>query len=753
MALKDILKGKSEDKKEYFWALTIEPGWVQAGVWRVHDGKTQIVSTSPPAPWELEEELIEAVDTALSASIKDFPEEAEEPNKAVFGVVGSWVSQGDIKQEYLEKIKKICSKLTLTPLGFVVLPEAIAHYVKSEEGSPISAVVLGISKNDIEISVFRLGKLSGSYRVARSLSIVDDTVEGLTRFASQDPFPSRFLLYDGRKSEIEEVRQELLRANWDDYPKVAFLHTPKIETISSKIKVHAVALAGASELADVTSVYAMKETKEEKESSADLPAGRAGKARASEDKDEDKELENVAEVDRPVSPEEFGFALEEDVAVSSKKVGQEFEKESTQPPERPSKVEESKRKLLGKRHISGFLEGFKDRLSGFSVMKFVPSVSIGRRTLVVGVSFFAVVIVSIFTLWWFYPKVTVTIYVSTKKLEEKVDITIDPSVTSPDISSRVLPGNVLATSVSGDRTKSTTGTKTVGDKAKGEVTLYRVGSQLSLASGTLISGPDNLRFSLDESATVASGSAGTPGTTKAKVTAADIGAQYNLAGGATFGVGNYSISDIEAKSESSFSGGSSREISAVSAKDQEILEDELTEELKEKARLDLLEKISEDEIFIDDSLSATASSRTFSDKVGDETESLKLSLSLDTQAITVDKNALFNLSKEILRDKIPEGFVLRSEQIDASFEYEREIAGTFVLSVDVSVNLLPEIDPGQVATKIAGKYPPLVQDYLINEVPGFSRAEISFNKPRFPGKLGTLPWIVKNIEVVIAAEK
>ena len=69
------------------------------------------------------------------------------------------------------------------------------------------------------------------------------------------------------------------------------------------------------------------------------------------------------------------------------------------------------------------------------------------------------------------------------------------------------------------------------------------------------------------------------------------------------------------------------------------------------------------------------------------------------------------------------------------------------------MNLLPEIDPDQVATKIAGKYPPLVQDYLINEVPGFSRAEISFNKPRFPGKLGTLPRIVKNIEVVIAADK
>ncbi len=190
MALKDLLPGKKEKSKEYYWALVIEPGWVQAGVWCIDEDQTQVITISPPTPWELEEELIAASDTALSAAIQDFPEDLKEPSKTVFGVNSSWVSKGQIKKEHLEKIKRICAKLSLEPVGFVVLPEAIAHLMRSEEGSPLNAVVFGVAKDSIEIAVFALGKLAGNAEVARSISVVDDAVEGLSRFVKTEPFPS-----------------------------------------------------------------------------------------------------------------------------------------------------------------------------------------------------------------------------------------------------------------------------------------------------------------------------------------------------------------------------------------------------------------------------------------------------------------------------------------------------------------------------------------------------------------------------------
>ncbi|MFV1917137.1 MAG: hypothetical protein ACC618_01445 [Patescibacteria group bacterium] len=728
MVLKDILSNK-KDEPEYYWALVLEPGWVQAGLWRVQEEKTQIISTSRPMPWELEEELIDTVDTALSAAIQDFPQDSKEPKKAVFGVVSGWVKKGEIQSNYLELIKKVCSKLTLTPVGFVVLQEAIAHLIKADEGGPTNAVILGISKDQIEVSVFRLGKLTGTSQVARSLSIVDDAVEGLTRFGQKEPFPSRFMIHNGLKSELEEVKQALLKADWDDYQKIKFLHTPKIEVIDPKQKIHAVALAGASELADVTSVYSEKREVEKSE----------------EEEEKTEELENVIPPEEIVSPEELGFALEKDVVT--------LDKPRPAPLKQPGHVEKEKKMTFGNAKISDIVVNAKEKLPKSFSMKLPSAVTFGSRKIILGVGFFIIVFVALFAFYWVYPKAEVTIYVSTKTLEEQVDIAVDPDVDTTDFGENILAGETLTKIVSGEKTKSTTGAKTVGEKSTGEITLYRVGSQIALAAGTELTGPGGLEFTLDDSVTIASGSAGSPGTTVTKVRANDIGAQYNLAPGSTFSVENYSVSDIEAKNGSAFSGGSSREISAVSLEDQDNLEEDLTQELKGRATKGLLQSLGGDKLLIEEALSSTPSSITFSNKVGDEADTLKLSLSLSVESVIIKKDDLYKLAEDALRDKIPEGFVLRPDQIDVGFDFEKVVDGKYLLTAKVSVNLLPKINPDEVKEKILGKYPPVVQDYLVGEIPGFSRAEIHFNKPRFPGRLGTLPKLVNNIEVIIASDK
>jgi len=86
------------------------------------------------------------------------PEEFGEPQKTVFGLPNSWISEGQIKEEHLSKIKKICTELSLEPSGFVVISEAIAHLVKSEEGAPVNAVVLGIGKESLDFLKFIIEK-------------------------------------------------------------------------------------------------------------------------------------------------------------------------------------------------------------------------------------------------------------------------------------------------------------------------------------------------------------------------------------------------------------------------------------------------------------------------------------------------------------------------------------------------------------------------------------------------------------------
>ena len=386
------------------------------------------------------------------------------------------------------------------------------------------------------------------------------------------------------------------------------------------------------------------------------------------------------------------------------------------------------------------------------VPNMLPRFSTGKKPFLLGLGFLLILLIAGFSLWWFYPKATVTVYVSPKKLEERIELTVDVESDSSSFADNTLSGKVIETSVSGEQTRDTTGTKTVGEKAKGEVTIYRVGSQMTLPAGTVLNGPGSLKFALDNAVNIASGSAGTPGTTKAFLSAEDIGPEYNLASGTTFSVGNYGTSDLEAKNESAFSGGTSREISAVSKEDQEALLDELERELEGKAKSDLEAQVSAEKYFIEESLEAVSSAQSYSHKVGDETGTLKLSLTLEAKGVLVEKNELVQLVQENLQVKVPEGFVLRGEQISFNFD-EKEVSGNeYSFVVRVSANLLPEVDTESISKMIRGRYPKIAEEYLIKEVPGFVRAEIRI-KPSFSGKLTTLPHVIGNIDVEVAAER
>ena len=220
--------------------------------------------------------------------------------------------------------------------------------------------------------------------------------------------------------------------------------------------------------------------------------------------------------------------------------------------------------------------------------------------------------------------------------------------------------------------------------------------------------------------------------------------------GTTFSVGNFG-GELEAKNENAFSGGSSREISAVSEDDQEKLIDELTEELLDKATVSIKGKVAETDYFIEGSLVPEVESEDFSAIVGDEADTLKLSLTLEAKGLVVSREAIFEVVKEELKGEIPEGYVLREAQLNMEFEVEDEDNGVYELVVDIGANLLPELKPDEISKEIAGKYFAAAQESLAR-IPGFTRAQINF-KPNLPGFLRTLPHIAKRIEVEVAAER
>ena len=722
MNLKDFLVNRNIKDKEFFWALVLESGWLQSGIWSIEESKAHVISVSPPIAWETDGDLIGAVDAALSTTVQSLPDDFKEPAKTVFGVPASWVETGQIRDKYLENIKNICRELALEPSGFVVLPEAVAHFMKSEEGAPLSAVIAEIGKEFLEVAVFKMGNLSGTTQVARSVSVAEDLSEGLSRFSGRDPLPSRVILYNGKEGELDEVKQALNEVDWEKTEKINFLHTPKIEVFSPEKKVLAVALAGGSEIGGVVAVDSgMKEEVGE------------------ENVDERKDVGNVEVPQSGLTARELGFVVGEDIAQHVK----------TPKTIVPEDVSSNRTDRLGNvaEKIKGTVFGLFSKSPG--KVKFDDRGN--SKVLKWGLGFLAVFMVLLFMFWWFYPTAAVRVYVSPKKFEEKADLSVSLSASSLDLSKNIIPGKVLTTEVSGEKTKTTTGIRKVGEKARGSVKIQNgTSSNISLKVGMILMAANDLKFTLDSSASVSAAlSPSLPGTQTVEVSAYDIGAEYNLAKDEVFKVANYPKADIDAVVISNFSGGSSREILAISSEDQKSLEDGLSSELLEKAKKDLLQNLLPEEFFIDPSLAATTLSRVFSGKVGDEAENVKITLGLEVKGYSVTKENLVGFSRKVLEESAPSGYVLRADQLVFAFELSEKEKDIFVIRV--IANFLPEVDSGALIKQITGKDPNTVEKYL-SSIAGFKGAEIEI-KPKFPGRLGTLPRISKNITLEVLSEK
>lgn len=687
MNLKDFL-AQRENPPEAYWSIIIETASTQSGIWHI-DGETAVIeSIGVQSAYSNQDELITSVDASLSSAMQNLADDSVEPKNTVFGVPFNWVTGGEIKDVHLGDFKKICDELSLTPVGFVVLPEAIAHLYKSDEGAPLSAVIVGLSENSLDISVFKLGKLIGNASVARSVSLADDVIEGLTRFESAAPLPSRIIIYDGKESELESAKDELQKTSWDSSEKIKFLHTPKAEILSPDRKVFAVSLAGASEIGEVSKVTLREFT----------PIG--------------PEIENIEPVNKEVEARDLGFVVDEDVT----------HKIETVIPESPK------------------LKSF--RLPPLPVMPKLPKLP--KFNLKVAPVFtILLIVVAIFgIMFYFLPKVVVTVFVAPKDYEGTIDINFDSN-----------NSKILTSTVDGEKTKNATGRKVVGEKAKGSVEIANGnGSSIKLSAGTILTSSSGLKFTTLQEASI-SGQLlpGSPGTAVVNVVGNDIGSQYNLGKDEIFTVGNYAKSLVAGTSKSDFTGGSSRDISAISKEDRDILSKELQDELIESAKKDLLQKIDSTHVLISDPSTVNIIAENFDHKVGDEADNLKLTMEILVKGVSVDKNKLFEFTSGKLKDVAPSGYILRSDQIDYTFELISEKNDEYVYKSNVKVNFLPSINDAEVVNNISGKSIDLAKTYL-NTLSGFKGAQISFNNKVF-SSFKRLPFLKDNITIEIAAEE
>lgn len=719
------------NEKEYFWSISIENGWIQAAIWAISEKKVHVTSLGDPIGFNSEDQIIETTDSAISSAMALFPDDLKSPQKTVFGVSSSWIEGGTIKKENLNILRDLCSKLSLTPSGFVVLSESIAHFLKIEEAAPISAILIGVGATNVDISVSKLGNVIGSFEVGRSTSLADDIIEGITRFQTSDNLPSRFILYNGKETELEDLKNELIDADWmgELSTKIKFLHTPKVEIITPKDKMKSICLAGASEIAEVSGVLMEEEKQSKNHLIEEFPI----------EEKIDESHANVS-ISEDLKPEDVGFVIDNQLDVNE--------------PVQISVENHNSQRSHKKINLFGFLNILKKIKKPKVTLPVSRLPKSNNKKILLPIFGILGLIVLIFVYWWAVPVAEITLYISPKVLDDRLDLTLDENRSNSDVSKNILAAKTMSTTISGEKSKNATGTKTTGERAKGKVILRNGTSlEVGLKAGTVLTSANNLKFIIDEASTIPEASSpGDPGELTVSVTADSFGPEYNLSKDETLIVSNYPKSELDAVIVDDFSGGSSRQITAVSSSDLKSLEEDLTKELSADAARELSSKSDSSLIIIKDALRTEISSKSFDHQSGDEADTVKLSMEITAIGAAISKDDAKDLYDAILKDRITPGYVLNDENIDAKYTLNSsdEEEKTWNLTLNLKANLIPDLDTEIIKKDLTGLSLEKAQEYLV-AVAGYSKAQIRTKKflPLMPKRM---PLREKNIDVTISAE-
>lgn len=733
-----ILK-EPEKRQEYLLALLIQNEKIKAAVWREREGKVFLAGIGERASGQDWDEKIRAADEAIVEASGDLPQEAIQ--KVILGVSSSWIENEKIKHPYLTHLKKLCADLALKPLGFVTLIEALISYLKETEGTPPTVILVGVEKQEISATLVRAGRIEGTFTQPREEEESKILASLLGKFHNIEVFPSRMLIYDGGQ-DFEKIKQSLIDFPWTQ--KFPFLHFPKIESLPPEADIKAIAAASALQMG---ATFDFEEEKEEVKTEGE------------------EATDELSEEPPREAAENFGFLNDQDVLDQKQpEVVDEKKKEKVPADELlrepvtslPSKAVNYE-PLSEEKKFTAPKIGFKIPSIAFPKLPFPPNLDLSFLSNFKPVILAVLVILLIlggvtYGLFSSIFKAKVILSAQTKTLEKEDDFLVVPNASSSQ--DKQISGKIIETEISGNKKAQTTGKKDVGDPAKGEVTVFnKTLKEKTFSTGTQIVA-NNLKFTLDGNVTVASATdTGTSldyGTSKANVTAVDVGTAGNLPAGTNYTFKDFSDASYFAKNEKDFSGGSSREVEVVAKSDQDKLTSSLTDELTAQAKDNLSSRVGSEEKIIDKTLSSQVKQKKFDKDVGAEAKEVNLSLTISFKVMAFSQKDVKEKFLQVAESSKPENYDLdrESAKIDiADVQVKKD--GSANLRVNFSGALIPRFNLEEITKQIKSKKTNDARNYL-RGLDNVTDVEINFS-PSFLGGLGWMPLKLQNIQVEVVS--
>jgi hypothetical protein len=729
---KHWFNGHMSSAPTQYLAVVFTAEFLSAVLWQYLDGKITILTQSKNVPvksWKMGD-----INAAVDVALDELGEAGLTIKHVLFGVPNSWLENNSLQSEKKHILKALTQDLLLEPLGYVVNSDALAAAQRDKTGQPFSGSFLSTTKHFIEAERYERGNLVQAERVGRSGEISQDVAEFLARFPEVKK-DARCILVGGNEHEELESALSAQRSS-------------PLEHLATEQAVKAIVQAGGAETLQASGV-------------PNTPS-----APAQQETPVTAEDSNVEMIEAAATDEEGGFTLPSFLQAETTPADNHVDEPKHDGPlmntprfvvhgsHDPSALAESSVEAEIEEVETVAPPVFTAKKKPFKFPAFTLPKMPGKKgavPLIIGVVLLLLAgsgAAAYFSLQN-STKAVVSVWIQSETLKQSQSFLIRTSAAPANASQSSIIAESFTETVTIDKEVPTTGTKIIGDLAKGKVKVFnRTSQEKMFPQGTKIT-VGKYTFSFDEEVKVASASSGSdysviPGTKDVNVTAAAIGPESNLAKDQEFKIANFDTSSYVAKNSEPFAGGTSREIQAVAKKDVDSAASDLlkaaTTQLKEKIEAQSSE---ESPVLFGQQVKITKTDT--SAKIGDEQKFVTVTLNVEGQGLKIPKAELERVAAEAFKDKLQPGQQIQPGKISITTESISGGLNDLRLQAGISAQVLPDVPASVLRDKIVGQYVPRAET-LLKEQTGVARIEIKFVPAWMEPFMRSLPKDPQKIE-------
>lgn len=671
---------KKSSVPENFFALNIGLEKIKALVFSI-EGNNLKVLNSASGEYSSIDEVLEVTDKLLDQALGSI---LPEPEKILFGVPDSFLVDEELKDPQLKLLQEVCKSLSLTPMAYVATSHAVAHLLDKKEGGPTTAILVEIGKEQLSASVIRAGKVDATKIVRRGENVASDTEKALLNFTDVEVLPSRILIYSSSLDSLEIPKEELLAFSWMN--KLPFLHIPKIDMLESDVDISGVALAGAVEINPQVQYTPLETAVTVKSNLSPMPADLerlSGSGFITGDIEESEKLEDTSEVGEGLEriPTESGQTATGVAAVSMRT------------PQVPDEMEDPGDFGEPRFKKPGWLK--------------IPNLTGGNLKFLVPV----LVLVGLVIAYLLIVRAEVVVFVEPKVLEKDAQVVADPKLQKVDEANKRIPGQIVETEVRGTDKISATGSKQIGDSAKGMVKVINNSAEAqTLSQGSTISA-SGVKFTLDSKVNIASTSAtsDSKSTVTVGVTAVAVGADGNVVSNTQFTSSNPQVAIV---AEGNFSGGTSKTVSVVTDSDQKKLLAQLATSLRREAQQQLQAKLTADKKILEEALTEDIIKKAYTKNINDQAGEFSLNLIIKYKGIVYSDSDLKTIVSKLVDTNIPEGYQLDLNDTETQADVSKQVDGQLIFLARFKAKLAPKLDLDKIKNEIKGQTPARAAEIL-----------------------------------------